>query len=358
MLAAATVVLVAVSGCGGSSSGHRAAPPSATPTHSEAPSPAAVPVTKVALAAVARPLPTNAVTIALHGVSSGSGGVNELAAGFGGVWAADGILRIDPATNTASRPYADPNASTDSIGVGAGSVWSVDSFHGNLLGFSSSGKLLHTYPLPDGLPEDVQANADGVWISMHHAGGVLHLEPASGGAQKLVSFAPAGSSGPQGMVLIGHDLWVDSPNIPGIVRIDTRTSKVVETVQFPSDGDPCGGLGVTANDVWVTQCEDGPDVYRIDRSTHKLAAIYDVGGLANGIVAVGTSAWFVAGGDPDASPDAPSYLVEMRRTGQVSHAYRLPRGFTTGGIVHAFGSLWLSSVHSTKVIRVPLPAGG
>lgn len=67
------------------------------------------------------------------------------------------------------------------------------------------------------------------------------------------------------------------------------------------------------------------------------------------------SVWFVTGGDPDYSPNAPGYLVQVGDDGSYLNRYKLGDGFTSGSVVIAFGSLWVSS-HKPVILRIPLPA--
>jgi hypothetical protein len=94
---------------------------------------------------------------------------------------------------------------------------------------------------------------------------------------------------------------------------------------------------------------DGFAVARIDPRANVADLVVGTPGEVFDLAADGDSLWFVEGGDPETSPNHPvNRLVEIRADGSVEHSYRLPEGFTTGGIVIAVGSIWISSLHDPE----------
>jgi hypothetical protein len=62
-------------------------------------------------------------------------------------------------------------------------------------------------------------------------------------------------------------------------------------------------------------------------------------GEVDGMSAIGDDAWFVLGGDPETSRNAAGSLIELGPDDKVIKRIALGRGFISGGIVNAFGSL-------------------
>ncbi|MGO4599733.1 hypothetical protein [Terrabacter sp. 2RAF25] len=173
---------------------------------------------------------------------------------------------------------------------------------------------------------------------------------------KRIPITRPGSSGAQFATTGFGSVWVGVGNNASVVRVDARSDKVLATISFHDQMEPCGGVAATSRAIWVSECLDGNHVGRIDPRTNTATTVMDTGGRVIWMAGDHDTVWFVTGGDPDYSPNAPGYLVHVGDDGTYLHRYTLGDGFTSGSVVIAFGSLWVSSSHKPLILRIPLPA--
>ena len=243
------------------------------------------------------------------------------------------------------------------IGAGEGSVWASD-YNGSVVRRfdAATGKQLAEIRLPGGsAPEGIVDAGGAIWVATHHGGTLVRINPNTNKIAATVVLAFPGAGGPQGVAAGLGSIWVGTGR--GVVfRVDPSTNKIAAIIPSPTGMDPCGGIAVGATAVWVTSCLDDTKVARIDPATNKFVSVLDVGGKVVEPAADGDTVWFVAGGDPDSSPNASAYLIRLRADDTVAARIQLPTGFISGGAAVAFGSVWIMDFAHPRVIRVPLPS--
>jgi hypothetical protein len=105
----------------------------------------------------------------------------------------------------------------------------------------------------------------------------------------------------------------------------------------------------------MSSCGEDNSIAHIDPATNTVASMLTtLPGKVLGMTAIGDNAWFVLGGDPETSRNAPGSLIELGPDDTVIKRIALGRGFLSGGIVSAFGSLWISNWLKPVVLRLPL----
>jgi hypothetical protein len=281
--------------------------------------------------------------------------LGELEPSSAGVLLGGGPFLLDPRTNRQGPPFA--RLDVTDIGVGAGSLWVSDFSHNLVRRFDLRSRHLEaTIALKqDDAPEDIVVDGDSAWVALHHGGGVARISVATNKVTQRIALTQVGAPGAQFETAAFSSVWVGVPSESEVVRISRRTGRVTARIPIIRMS-PCGGFASTATSLWVSQCLDDPGLARIDPRTEKQTAFIDPGGLVLWMTAVGDSVWYVVGGDPADDP-TPGYLVEMNDQGVVERGYSLGDGFTPGGIVVAFGSLWVASSNGTRgVLRIPLAA--
>ena len=162
---------------------------------------------------------------------------------------------------------------------------------------------------PGGLdPIGVTVFDDYVWVANHDGnptGSVAKIDPTT---MKVVDLIPVGtesSAGPTTIVSGAGSLWVNVPNIDGVVRIDPSTDKTVATI--PVKG-ACASIAANALAVWVADVDDEgcpsgfPGISRIDTATNTATARLNAGestvavALDEGTLWYGTSSSNFLGG--------------------------------------------------------------
>ncbi len=188
-----------------------------------------------------------------------------------------------------------------------------------------------------------------ICVATHHGGTLVRINPNTNKIAATVVLAFPGAGGPQGVAAGLGSIWVGTGR--GVVfRVDPSTNKIAAIIPSPTGMDPCGGIAVGATAVWVTSCLDDTKVARIDPATNKFVSVLDVGGKVVEPAADGDTVWFVAGGDPDSSPNASAYLIRLRADDTVAARIQLPNGFISGGAAVAFGSVWIMDFAHPRAI--------
>ena len=283
--------------------------------------------------------------------ASWSPDLGDLAIADGAVWTSSGLFRIDPASNE----HTGPNLrvpSGDVVGFGR-ELWASD-FDGDVVRRfdARTHKVLAVVKLPPGsAPEALAISAGSLWVACHHSGMVARVDLRTNRVTAEVSVGPPESNGPQGIAAGMHSIWVDVPADAEVVRIDEASNQVRSRIAFPNSMVPCGGIAVGRTAVWVSECLQGTAMARIDPGTNRVVSVFDTGGRVVQPTAVGDSVWFVTGGDPD-QPPAAANLVRLRADDTAVTRVALPRGFVSGGVVLAFGSVWISDFAQPRVLQL------
>ncbi|WP_438856029.1 Vgb family protein [Agromyces sp. M3QZ16-3] len=181
--------------------------------------------------------------------------------GHGFVWsseAPDGVhatslLRIDPATGTATR-FALPSPGVpeeSSIAVTDDAVWAIVPGDGSgdawtLVGLDPmSGTGTRRIGLGDEPVAAVRGGFGSLWVT-RPSGMLARIDPETGGAQAEVELPPGST-----FLAIGPDaVWIMNQG-GGVSRVDPATNRVVATIPANPNGIRGGDIAATADAVWV-----------------------------------------------------------------------------------------------------------
>lgn len=300
-------------------------------------------------------LPSGTAAITLPATDAWEPNVGELTTTSDSVWVASGLFRIDPGHNTVSGPFT--HATSQDIVAGEGSIWVSDYSNDVVRRFDqATGNQVAVVKLPGGSAPEGLVDANGsIWVANHHGGSISRIDPQTNKVLATIIVGPPGADGPQGIAAGLGSIWVGVSNQSAVVRIDPSTNKITAMIALPLSATPCGGIAVGVTAVWVTSCLETTTIAQIDPNTNKVTAILDVGGEVVQPAVDGDSVWFVAGGDPDNSPNADGYLIHLGADDHVQARIDVGPGFISGGTAVAFGSIWVNDFSHPRVLRIPQP---
>ena len=142
-------------------------------------------------------------------------------------------------------------------------------------------------------------------------------------------------------------VWVTSKNPNTLVRIDSRTNKVTDTIALP--GDACSGFAFGFGSVWVPMCAKPNALLRVDLATHR-AITLPIGpaGPEGGIAASADSVWLV-------SDDAGTLVRIDPKSNQVRQRIAIAQG--SYNPIASHGRIWVTSVKEGLVTAVDAKTG-
>lgn len=143
-------------------------------------------------------------------------------------------------------------------------------------------------------------------------------------------------------VAIGDSVWISNKPQRNISQLDPHTNKVGAVITVAKD--PCSGLAIAFDSVWVPICSDG-SVQRVDPKSGKILASIP-SGVANtegGITAGAGSIWM---------PSDPNGMLSRIDpvTNKVVAKIPIPRGSYTAAFYG--GSVWITSTKGNLLTRV------
>lgn len=228
--------------------------------------------------------------------------------GFGAIWTATcaatpGLVRVDDSSFYAAPVdigggVADPRAS---VAAAEGGVW--------LIRAGTKNELIEVNP-------QIQSRS------------VVFSEPAPDGATAVRAGYGA--------------VWVASPSLDRITRIDPGSGDVVATIEL--GGEP-QLLAIGANAVWTLSQADG-SLSRIDPATNGVVATVSLGeAIERGQIAFGGGYVWVRG--------STTLLYQIDpQTNQVVRRYGPVMG--SGGVAADDSAVWITAHDSTTIWRLPL----
>ena len=159
---------------------------------------------------------------------------------------------------------------------------------------------------------------------------------------KLTPDAVIDVAGAPDWIAAGDSIWISNKPKNSIARIDTKTNKVVDTVEGLNK--PCSGLAIGFGSLWVPNCGD-QTLSRVDLKTAKITATIPAGvaDSEGGLAVTGDSVWLLT--------DAKSTLARLDPAdNKIVAEVRLPAGCYT--VAFGEGALWVTCTESNKVLRV------
>ena len=339
VLVAGTALLVPRSspGCIGGPPSTASPSPTPSPTPGPTPSPTLIPI-------IVTPEATIPVTGPVGVASDGQS-----------VWlftASGQLVRIDPTTNSigASVTLSPATDAYQGLAVNGSGLWLTDwdtslleRFDPTTLKFAGS---IAVGPYPKG----VLATDAAVWVANTRGGSVARVDPATNTVVSTISVGPTGPSGPNWLAEGLGSIWVGVPNAGSVVRIDELTNDILARIGTVATS-PCGGLAVASAAVWITGCDVGNRLGRIDPTTNTALASVDLGGHAYTVALVAGAPW--------TSPEGGLIVRIDPATNAIDRVVAPGPGYGGGGdVVVAAGSLWVVDGANNQIIRLPLSALG
>ena len=228
----------------------------------------------------------------------------DVTAGFASIWVSNGpsrtVTRLNPSTGAISATITVPDPASV-LAIGAGSVW-LTSYPGNSLTRidPKTNKVSKTISLsPGGLdPVGVTVFDGYVWVANHDGnptGSVAKIDPTT---MKVVDLIPVGtesSAGPTTIVSGAGSLWVNVPNISGVVRINPATDRTIATISVKG---ACASMAANAHAVWVANLDDDgcpsgfPGITRIDTATNTATARLNAGESTGAVALDDDTLWY------------------------------------------------------------------
>ena len=158
-------------------------------------------------------------------------------------------------------------------------------------------------------------------------------------ASRVSSRRAGFANGVLGIAFSKRSAWVATAN-QSLVRVDLATRKVTGVRKLPW---LAGAVTSGDNSVWVLQ-DFGPEIFRIDARTGKIAGRFEVrgdpGGVNTGAAAYADGSLWLAHGANVVRADP--------RTGRVSHRFPAPSRW----LVFADGAIWAGEPESGRVWKI------
>jgi YVTN family beta-propeller protein len=195
------------------------------------------------------------------GAIAANGGAQAIAAGFAGVWVADGansLERLASSTSVVGKlvreapvPLGSPQDeehvlfNVTGLAVGERAIWLLGDLGDPQLWRISpaTGRILATVPLPFP-PGGIAAGLGGVWVSAQLGDRVLRVDPLT---NRIVARIAVGRE-PTGLAVGDGSVWVANTLDGTVSRIDPSSDRVVATVRV---GASPLRLAVGQGSVWV-----------------------------------------------------------------------------------------------------------
>ena len=143
-------------------------------------------------------------------------------------------------------------------------------------------------------------------------------------------------------------VWVGSTGPNAVHQIDPRTNARVATVQLP--GNPCAGLAVGFESLWVPLCGKPNTLARVNLKTRAMTVVPGLGPAASegGITTSPDSVWLVV--------DAQASLARIDpATGKVRQTIHLPAG--SYNPLYADGQVWVTRADGAEVTVIDAETG-
>ena len=275
-----------------------------------------------------------------------SDNINSLLVTDDAVWAgtADGITRVDPATNQTIRQIEVPNLA-GYFAFAFGSAWVVD-YDAFLVRRVDprTGKVLAEIPT-DANPEGIGYTKDAIWVANHRGGTVTRVDPSTDSVVATISVGRAGIGGPQQLLAAGDSIWVGVPNEHSVVQIDATTNQVKAVIPTPGGG--CGNLFLVAGKLWVGGCDYSVDI--LDVESRKEVGRVVLGGQGGATFEFQNRIWMTVLGEPN----APGHLVAINpKTFAIEDSIGLASSTYPAAL--GFDSVWVAMEGTGELHRLPI----
>ncbi len=229
----------------------------------------------------------------------------------------------------------------DWMGVGFDSVWEMSdgSLHRLMV---DTNKIVAKIPISYGPFRGIATGEGFVWVPDVGAKKLYQIDPKT---NAIVNTFDLPISGSEGSIAVGAgSVWIAVDNAQGksreMKRLDVKSGKIVETIQFP---DSAAGVTFENNTAYVTS-PSGGEVYAIDASTNKLKERIKVGAGPRFISSGAGSVWVLN------QQDGNVVRIDPKTNKVISTIdAKLPGG--GGDITYGEGSIWVT-MPGVPVVRI------
>jgi YVTN family beta-propeller protein len=263
------------------------------------------------------------------------------------------VVRVDPATNTlaATTDLRKPADAYQGLAVDANGLWVTD-WDTSLVERLDPQTLRAVTTVAVGpQPKGVLVTSEAVWIANTRGGSVQRIDPATNKVVATINVGPAGPSGPNWLTAGFGSVWVGIPNNRLVVRINATTNAIEARIKAATASTPCGGLAAAPDAIWITSCDNGNRMARIDPATNTAVGTVDLGGNGHTVALIDGKPWVSPLGGQIVRVDPVRNVVDRVITPG--------DGFVGGGDVSvASGSLWVIDGGPNRVIRLPIASLG
>jgi len=150
------------------------------------------------------------------------------------------------------------------------------------------------------------------------------------------------------VTIVADGVWIGSTGPDAVHKIDSRTNTRVATVRL--HGEPCAGLAVGFDSLWIPLCGRTPTLAKVDLQTSRLVKVFKIGAAAaeGGVTTSPQGVWLVV--------DKQGSLVCIDpETGAVRHTTHIPPG--SYNPYYSAGQIWVTRAEGSEVTSVDAAAG-
>lgn len=249
----------------------------------------------------------------------------------------DSIAKIDPKTNKAGDSIGGLSKPCGGLVSAFESLWSPQCGKGTLERIDPK-TLKVTATMNSGVAQargSIVASADSIWLLTDDKTTLSRVDPD----QNVVVGEIRLPAGCQNLMLAEKSIWVACPAKNKVLRINTATNVVDQSIAVSPQ--PIAIAGGAEGAVWVLCRKDGK-VERIDSKTNKVAKTIELGVPdADGAIAFGEGWLWVT------QKGFPLTRIDTKQESVVQQFYGSGGG---GAIVTSSGGIWLTTANSVKRI--------
>jgi DNA-binding SARP family transcriptional activator len=250
-----------------------------------------------------------------------------IAAGEGHIWVADPggstLVKIDPRTHDVDRLGVQAEGIPIGLTVGHGAVW-LSVLRGARK-FVLELEPEYATPRPKEIPVGggLTRGDDAIWVTDEDSGSLWRIDPQGGHPSRLAEGLSATS-----VAITPEAAWV--AGLSGLTKIDAVTGVDLGEIE-PAPPGEIGSVAVGLGAAWFTSSA-ARRLWRIDPRSVETTQTFPVGEGPSDLTVDGRFVWSANSGDGS--------VTRVDRRGNVD---TIRIGSAPGGIVAAYGKVWVSS---------------
>jgi hypothetical protein len=161
----------------------------------------------------------------------------SLTTGAGAVWitgnGADTVARLDPKTNAVTATFPVPSPPIAQATLGFGALWTANAGGSTVSRIDLTSAAVTSFRTGR-QPHGIAAGAGAVWVANHDESVVVRVDPATTQIQARIRLGSEAHS----LIFAAGYLWADGYHVDGIQQIDPQTNQTrngIIPLGFPSD---------------------------------------------------------------------------------------------------------------------------